>query len=245
MYIAKLDQIYIHVDRPFYGPLWQKVTNDKLGDKVKVVFRQRPIRIYGQSLKKVAHVADVIKSSVMYEYGGVMMDTDIVFIRKIDQQLREYEAVVSPDVAELPPFPHTLNMGISLSKPRSEFARMWLESERHFQDERWLWNCGQATYKFWERKPWIAKVSNKLQKIIYNFEVKKMWDGGSDSTHQDSVISIHPTFPDPYVSWNNTLYKNKGLMPETARKSAPRSWTSRQNRKAWYLDKLKAHGIIR
>ena len=99
----------------------------------------------------------------MYKYGGIMLDPDIIFIRPIDTMLYHYEAVISLDHTTYPPFPDMFNLGISISKPQSQFAKMWIESERNFLDGVWLWNVGAATYKLWERNPSIALISRHLQ----------------------------------------------------------------------------------
>ena len=174
LFIAKIDHIYIHGDKPPRGPNWGEVSST-YRHQVHRVVRYRPPGIFNQTISVLAHLADVIKSDIMYKYGGIMLDPDILFIRPIDPILYHYEAVISLDLANNSPFPDMFNMGISISKPRSRFAQMWIESERSFVDKDWLWNCGAVTYKLWERNPRIALISRQLQLMCFRHKCHPFW----------------------------------------------------------------------
>ena len=174
IFIAKIDTIYIHGDKPPRGAYWNEVSL-RYRHTVQMVVRYRSPGIFNQTISVVPHLADAIKSDIMYKYGGIMLDPDIIFIRPIDPILYHYEAVISLDIANNPPFPDMFNMGISISKPRSRFAKMWIESERNFVDKDWLWNCGAVTYKLWERDPGIALISRQLQMFCYQYKCHPLW----------------------------------------------------------------------
>ena len=197
IYVGKVDAVYIHGNFKPVGKLWQKINN--MTDKVHSVPIRKPKFVFGQKITVIPHFADIIKSSVMYHYGGLMMDPDLIILKEIPKELLYYDTVVQPGQTPRPGFPDIFNMGLSFSKPRSEFAKMWLDSERHFVDSNWNWNCGQKTYKMWERKPEIAKFDKSLQitctsnKICYqgkkvmeyviNPEDDKQWKGHFLSVH--------------------------------------------------------------
>jgi hypothetical protein len=55
----------------------------------------------------------------------VYADTDAVFVRRLTNELRAYEAVGSYDWPQwFAPFPDLLNLGVALGKPGSQFWRL-------------------------------------------------------------------------------------------------------------------------
>ena len=231
LYVAEVDHVYIHADQILKGHYWNKILTNSRSDRITVLPWQMPHLVYNQSIHEVAHMADVIKSSVMYEYGGIMMDPDVLFLQKVPAEYRAYEAVVSPDITPYPPFPDILNMGISISKPRSRFAKLWLESERQFRDNEWLWNCGQVTYKLWERNPEIAYLSRHLQILCFQHKCHILWGDKNNYKNMDirhnamagiknwktAAVSLHVTWPDPFLSLDNTVHVDSGMFGQTAR----------------------------
>jgi hypothetical protein len=82
------------------------------------------IQVYGQSVGFVSHVSDVWRADILYKYGGVYLDTDAIFVRRLTNELRAYDAVAAYDWPQWnPPFPDVFNLGVTLGKPGSRF---WL-----------------------------------------------------------------------------------------------------------------------
>ena len=74
-----------------------------------------------------AHVSDVWRADIMWKYGGVYCDTDAIFVRPLSRQLRAYDVVVSLDWTDwVPPFPDRLNLGVTVSKPGTQFWQLCL-----------------------------------------------------------------------------------------------------------------------
>jgi len=70
----------------------------------------------------------------MLKYGGVYLDTDAFFVRPLTDQLRAYDVVVSYDWVDWDlPFPDTLNLGVTVSKPGARFWELCLVSYCQFQ----------------------------------------------------------------------------------------------------------------
>ena len=75
-------------------------------------------------------MSDVWRADILLKYGGIYADTDAVFVRPLSDKLRAYDAVVSYDWPFTdPPFPDTLNLGVSVSKPGARFFELCLVTE--------------------------------------------------------------------------------------------------------------------
>ena len=78
--------------------------------------------MYGSAINVPEHVSDVIRVDLMIKYGGIYVDTDVVFVRPLDRSIRRYDAVVS---YELPrknhPFPDIINSGVILARRNAPF----------------------------------------------------------------------------------------------------------------------------
>ena len=64
------------------------------------------------------------------------MDPDLMFVRPPDPEHFHYEALIMAGG-----HPHMLNPSVAIAKPKSEFARLWLESEKKFESTNYVWNC--------------------------------------------------------------------------------------------------------
>jgi len=81
-----------------------------------------------------SHVSDIWRADILLKYGGVYLDTDAVFVRPLTDQLRAYDVVVSYDWVDWDlPFPDTLNLGVTVSKPGARFWELCLVSYCQFQ----------------------------------------------------------------------------------------------------------------
>jgi hypothetical protein len=212
LYIAQLDQLFIHGDRPPSGLYWN-LLQSRHGEKVRTVGRAKPPGIFNQTINVMGHIADIVKSDIMLRHGGIMLDPDIIFVKPIERDLYYYEAVLAkePD--------RGLNMGISISKPHSEFAKRWLESERKFIDSDWLWNCGTVTYKIWQKFPQIALIHPHLQTFCHQdvcFGKHRINEPVLNIFNRS--IAYHFTSPEPYPnSVYYVCYKQTGLTGQLGR----------------------------
>ena len=223
LYLGGVDKVYIHSDMEPWGQYWDTL-QERLEERVVHIPWRKPKYVFKQEINTIQHLADTIKSRVMWDYGGILMDPDIMFVRKPDPDFFEYDAVLSPDTGL-----GALNMGISISKPRSQFAKLWLESERVFIDDNWLWNCGIQTKKIWERNPRLAKIVPYLAMFSIKGVSYPLWvdrrayiDKKTDVINQvkdwkKEPVAIHFVFPDPYENLEETAYKQTGIVGELGR----------------------------
>jgi len=88
------------------------------------------LQVYGQTVTVMEHLSDIWRADIMLKYGGVYLDTDVVMVRPLTDQLRAYDVVVSYDCVNYwdMPFPDTLNLGVIVSKPAARFWELCLVS---------------------------------------------------------------------------------------------------------------------
>ena len=91
--LMKADKIYFHTNNEPVGKYWEEVK--KLPNFI-VTKRKPPTELFGVKLKQAVYVtsnsnADRVK--VLQEYGGVISDLDVLYVRSL-APLRKYPAVV-------------------------------------------------------------------------------------------------------------------------------------------------------
>lgn len=78
--------------------------------------------MYGTAVNVLSHMTDVWRVDFMIKYGGIYVDTDVVFIRPLEHDIRGYDAVVTYDWTYWNhPFPDTFNFGVSIGKRNAPF----------------------------------------------------------------------------------------------------------------------------
>ena len=79
-------------------------------------------QVYGTAVNVLSHMTDVWRVDFMIKYGGIYVDTDVVFVRPLDRQIRGYDAVGSYDWTYWNhPFPDTINFGVALGKRNAPY----------------------------------------------------------------------------------------------------------------------------
>jgi len=61
----------------------------------------------------------------MLKYGGVYIDIDAIFVRRLSNELRAYDAVVTLAPITTRPFPNIVSDGLIVGKPGSRFWELW------------------------------------------------------------------------------------------------------------------------
>jgi len=67
------------------------------------------------------------RPDILFKYGGVYADTDVIFLQPLSKELRAYDVVLSyewPDWHR--PFPDAINNGVAVSKPGARFMELWM-----------------------------------------------------------------------------------------------------------------------
>lgn len=89
------------------------------------------LQVYGTPVNVVSHVTDVWRVDFMVKYGGIYVDTDVVFVRPLDRQIRGYDAIGSYDWTYWNhPFPDTINFGVALGKRNAPYWHKFQASRK-------------------------------------------------------------------------------------------------------------------
>ena len=201
IYVLELEAVYIHGELPPSGDHWEQLGNET---KLHWVYRSRPGHIYGLPINYIEHEADVALLDIMVHYGGIHVDPDMIFRKKLNPIFWRYDAIAAPArVKTALPFPVLFNWGVFLGRPYAPFWWLVQKAERHFLAEQWNWNSARVLYKIYERNPDLLQISPYLQVVCYTNcllrEPAKMRKGTVSSRWLQSVYALHFTVKPPTV----------------------------------------------
>ena len=79
----------------------------------------------------------------MIKYGGIYVDTDVVFVKPLDERIRSYDAVATYDWTYWNhPFPDTINFGVSIGKRNAPYWHLFQVCENFCLKSSWI-NTGK------------------------------------------------------------------------------------------------------
>ena len=116
----------------------------------------------------MAHVSDIWRVDFMIKYGGIYVDTDAIFVKPLNREIRGYEAVATYDWRTNEPFPDIINFGVSIGKRNATFWHKFQASMKWFRDKDWTWNGVRQPYKIMERQPDLLRIDPRLQVVEWN-----------------------------------------------------------------------------
>ena len=199
--------------------------------QIKLIFRETPRMVYRNNVNVISHVSDIWRVDFMLKYGGVYVDTDTVFVRELDANIRSYDAVGSYDWTDWnSPFPDTINFGVAIGKRNATYWHLFQESMRWFIDRDWSWNGLRQPYKVQERHPDLVRIDPHLQVICFEFKCHPTWWPGyhNESVHhvnsdsirdwRTDVYAFHWTMPTPHeLKSEENLMKADGMFADIGR----------------------------
>ena len=225
LYIGSFSKIYVHCDQNLTGKNWNRLMEHQTAkEKVHVILRHNTRMVYGQKVNVIEHCADTGKLDVLYKYGGVVLDPDLMLINELSSDLFHYEAVLNYDEDLSNPYPNRLNLGIIMARPESVFVRIFRESLRTFLDHKWLWNAGEIPYKIVEYNPYFVKICHHLQVIVPDNHYNPLGILTEGFKHNITKLeewlkvtqSFHYVYPNPFEDLES-VQTQKGMTGEVGR----------------------------
>ena len=201
----------------FAGPLWSRLQNET---KIHVIHRETPQTVYGTPVHVISHVTDVWRVDFMIKYGGIYVDTDTIWTKKLDDTIRSYDAVGAYDWTYWNhPFPDTINFGVAIGKKDAPYWHEFQKSMRWFVDKDWSWNGLRQPYKVKEHNPELLLIDPRLQVICFKYLCHPTWHPQyhNESVHHENSNSI--------TNWREQAYSFHFTLPtppEYRRESALR-----------------------
>ena len=138
IHIGNVSKVFIHCDNHPHGVYWKKlIKNESHKNILVIVHREKPSVVFNQKLvANVEHSVDTVKLDILHHYGAIFADNDLILIKPFDPEWFNYEFVIGGDICEEKYYcMELLNMGMMLSKPKSIFSQIYIDTQRAYKDE--------------------------------------------------------------------------------------------------------------
>ena len=173
VYVAKVDTVYIHGEMPPTGAFWNLLKNNT---RVRHIYRVHRGTVYGQDVgERLSRRSDTWRPDIMFNYGGIYMDTDAVFTKPLDRRLLGYEAIATFDVTTYNGFPNVVQGGVLAGKPGADLWRRVGQFVKKFGEGIF---CNQpciVPYRIWERHPELLLVEPHFQVTCFLNRCHPTW----------------------------------------------------------------------
>ena len=131
----------------------------KKNSKIKIIKYERPIEFDGFHLSHVQYAADVTRLELLYEYGGVYLDLDMLIFKDFTDFISKKDLYISYEGGNKGPL---INSFLA-SKPKNEFLKLWLNSFKcGLRMEKWAYHIAHSNKQLLEK--------NKCYFIKYKIE---------------------------------------------------------------------------
>lgn len=148
-------------NKPNKATFWHNFSDDYINNHkylkqlksygVNFEFTERPIEIYGQSVKYIQHAADIVRLQKLYEHGGIYIDTDVFCIKPFSEFLNN-DLVLCKENRK------RLQINVVMTKKESKVLKLWLDSYKDFQGSKYK---GHKNYKSLKTK------AEKTEEMFY------------------------------------------------------------------------------
>ncbi|KAL8577199.1 hypothetical protein ACOMHN_061326 [Nucella lapillus] len=181
LHVAGLDHVYVHGDVEPWGPWW----NELRTQNVTFVRLDPPATVFEQTIEVPAHISDVVRYSLLYKYGGIYQDTDVIWVNKLPDWLLGYPAVAGPEWPRYGEWPEALNLGVLLARRHAPFLRHFLSTYRYFRDADKNFNAVLMPYRTYEWYPDTLFVDQFLQAVCVHGICHPSWSDNNDDDNPD------------------------------------------------------------
>lgn len=151
MSVQNACKVFFHTDcePPQDNVLFQHL---KKHERFQIVKKDAPTQIFGKTIKRPEHQADVARIELLMRYGGIYLDDTQIVTRSMDP-LRRLSCSMPYEKKG------TLMNGVIVAEPNAPFLKKWLFlGYQDFEDNRWAWNSCRKPYFLWEKYPDLLHV---------------------------------------------------------------------------------------
>lgn len=119
IYVQEVDMVYIYGESPPKGQYWERLRGHP---KITYIYRTEEVHIFNSSkVTFSSHISDMWRIDLIYKYGGIYTDTDVLFIKKLKHRYMGYDAIGSFGWTMLDVFPDKVSLAPTLGKPGAKF----------------------------------------------------------------------------------------------------------------------------
>ena len=153
-------KIIIYNDiEPINNSIWNEL---KQNNNIEIKYKERPSHFDDYKLNYVQYQADIVRLEILYEYGGIYLDLDILLIKNFDTIFTSNKDLyISKDS---PNKDSGLINAFMAAKPKNEFIKIWLNKiKAGIRMNIWEYNISVTNKKLLEK--------NLHYKYKYNIEI--------------------------------------------------------------------------
>lgn len=109
---------------------------------------------HGNKIPQYAHRADLVRHPVLYEHGGLYMDTDTITVGRFPDSWLTHDTVIGREFCK----DHTVGLcnAVMYSKKGSTFQKLWLKEWRKFDGTGWNELSVQLPWKMHQENPGLC-----------------------------------------------------------------------------------------
>ena len=195
------ERIVMHTNADIDGnPHW-----DAIKPYVEINFVTPPEKWQGRQLKYVQYQSDVTRLLMLFNHGGVYLDTDMLMVGPIDDLFDE--GFVMGQESE-----DALSGGFIMSQPKSFFIAEWLDRMGKALDSGiWAHHCVNTAFDVAKDHPELIRVLPR--NVIMPFDLSRNWLF-DEPAHKLPIgaVSVHvwETFWRDYIGHVDANYMKKG-----------------------------------
>ncbi|XP_059156129.1 uncharacterized protein LOC131941134 [Physella acuta] len=187
LYVARFQRVYVHGNTEPTGKYWNKLK----AENVTFVHIESFSSVFQKQIKETAHKADVLRALVLFKYGGVYNDNDVLWMNPISNDLRRYPAVASLELSGEAEFSRVVSSRVLVSKPKAPFFTHVLKAFWHSGENVTALNSAQIYYKILQRYPDTIHLDRNLQIVCSDVNIYTclpVWIGDSQNKSQHYTI---------------------------------------------------------
>lgn len=148
-------QVWIHNDTEPDTEEWILL---KQNSNITIKKIERVREFDGFSISHVQYEADIIRMYLLYEHGGIYLDTDIYMVKNINELIDGHSLYIARETTD-----NIINCSI-ISEPKNEFIKIWLNNfATGFRMSNWGWHIRNLPKILLDNNPhYLNKYNIKL-----------------------------------------------------------------------------------
>ena len=221
---------YDAVSTPPSGVWWQ-FARQSVAHLLPVPY-QRPTSIYNRTLLVPEHQSDVVRLTVLEDFGGLYVDLDVIVVRPLDSLLN-YDVSMGAET------PLMLGSGFILAtRTNATFIRLWRQAYAdNFDDSDWNRHSVYVPMELAQQQPnlvhveWFSINRPNWNERHWLYTTGKLWDWSENYAvhlwyreHPTDVVYDPLTIRDLNTTTGEVLrlvyYENPRLLPPVTNTSA-------------------------
>jgi hypothetical protein len=189
-------KIIIHNDvEPHGNECWDAL---KQIEQIEIRSRERPREFDGFPLYYVQYQADVARLEILYEFGGIYLDLDVLVIRNFEELFNDKCGFyICKEGAEGPGVVSGLINSFLASKPKNEFLKIWLDNfKTGLRMDSWAYHIRDTNKKLVDDNPhYIIKYGIKVLNHHHFFPFpwfdRDAFENKREIIFEDTTYGIH------------------------------------------------------